>query len=125
MRANILAAAVAMIMGAGGPMVQAQSMEYAAQVDWVRRPTSQDIARMYPLIAQQRGQEGNVIVECFVEPSGYLSRCHAVRESPEGVGFGPAAVALAQLFQARMPLDPANGDAQKVKFPIGFRLPRK
>lgn len=54
-------------------------------------PTLED----YPAFAFSIGVPGRVAVECVTTTLGLVKDCKAVRETPAGLGFGPAAIDIA------------------------------
>ena len=82
--------------------------EYEQHPDWVRRPDVNDLAAAYPAGAQVRS--GSAKLDCAIMASGYLGPCAVVSESPEGRGFGAAAMSLARIFAMR----PIGPDGQPV-----------
>lgn len=92
------------------------------QPHWIQRPDGRDFARHYPPVALRRDREGRVVLDCIVSASGRLS-CSVASETPEGWGFGAAALAISQYFQMSPMLEdgqPAEGG--RVRVPISFRL---
>lgn len=65
---------------------------------WITRPANPE--RFYPRAAFMRGVEGRVELACFVETDGRLS-CEIESETPQGQGFGDAALALARAHVMR------------------------
>lgn len=61
-------------------------------------PSPEEIERYYPHLAQRLEIEGAANVTCTVTPEGKGKDCHAVAESPPGLGFGGAAEQLAATF---------------------------
>jgi protein TonB len=59
---------------------------------WVERP--RNLARFYPREAFMRGLDGQVVLDCIVEATGRLE-CTIASETPEDLGFGAAALAIA------------------------------
>lgn len=92
--------------------------------DWTRVPSLDEIADFYPRRAWARGVEGRVVLECLVAVVGRLKDCRVVQETPPEAEFGPAALALAPLIEARPGL--INGVPivdERVLLPIVFKLP--
>jgi len=92
--------------------------------DWVRLPSGEDINRYYPDRAQRFNMGGSAKISCVVTASGTLSDCSIVSETPEGYGFGDAALKMAKLFKMR----PQTRDGQavggaSVVVPLKFVLP--
>lgn len=60
------------------------------------RPSAAELTRAYPERALERGLSGEATVLCYVGLNGRLDDCDIAEESPAGMGFGRAAVRLAQ-----------------------------
>ncbi|THD78224.1 MAG: hypothetical protein E7812_11630 [Phenylobacterium sp.] len=70
---------------------------------------------VWPAAAVERDADGKVTLTCFVDVHGLAERCRVAWESPQGLGFGAAALAL----QPTLKLTPAKGsDGQ----PIGAEM---
>jgi TonB family protein len=68
---------------------------------WRQRPSAMDVHRVYPQAAKKgEAPVGNVEVECRFTGAGGLSDCGVASESPEGLGFGAAALSLMEMFKA-------------------------
>lgn len=59
---------------------------------WVERPRNPE--RFYPRQAFMRGVAGEVVLQCDVDTDGRMS-CVVASETPEGEGFGEAALRIA------------------------------
>lgn len=68
---------------------------------WVRKPSAEDVARVYPSEAQSKNLSGAADIHCKFTADGRLTNCVVLGETPVGAGFGRAALALAPNFQAR------------------------
>lgn len=66
---------------------------------WTRKPTGEEIARLYPPKAQTAERGGWTVLSCRVDAKGGLKACQVAAESPKGWGFGAAALSLAQYFR--------------------------
>jgi TonB family protein len=80
------------------------------------------MAAAYPKAARERGQAGQVALDCEVTEAGRLGRCRTVAESPKGAGFARAAESLKDLFRLDPPRD-AQGRPMprtRVRTPIAF-----
>jgi TonB family protein len=106
-----------------GNPVPMRSVTLAETPVWREAPGFAEVAAAYP--PEGGGVEGYGVAHCRVEPTGLLSRCKAVKESPEKRGFGAAAVALAVRFRlsaedvARAP----RGAPLEVDVPVRFPAP--
>ena len=56
-----------------------------------RKPTAEQIGAYYPKAAMQQYVAGRVKLDCRVTIDGY-AMCHAVEETPPGLGFADTAV---------------------------------
>ncbi len=61
---------------------------------WSRQPAEHDIENIAPPMTTLLGLPGWAQINCIALPSGSLDSCVAVRESPEGLHFGAAALQL-------------------------------
>lgn len=80
---------------AGDPLAPFTPQETVATITnphWLQRP--RDLARYYPRRALAREVEGAVTLDCLVSTAGRLS-CNVVSETPNGWGFGEAALRIA------------------------------
>ncbi|HEX7948131.1 MAG TPA: TonB family protein, partial [Phenylobacterium sp.] len=92
---------------------------------WLRLPSGQDIARVFPERAQRQDVQGAATVLCTVSAEGTLVNCEVTAEAPGGMGFGGAAMKLTPLFK----LKPQTRDGTPVvggtvRIPIRFVLPK-
>lgn len=92
---------------------------------WIRRPSGDDFARLYPRTALAGEMSGRATMVCRILATGRLADCNVVEESPAGVGFGQAAIRLAPFFQ--MTTTTADGKSVEggtVRIPLVWRLPQ-
>ena len=86
-------------------------------------PGGDEISAVYPERAMRLERSGSVVLSCDVQPSGAVSGCTVVSETPVGLGFGEAAKRLEGSFRMK-PTTP-NGSpvgGSKVHIPVGFSL---
>ena len=97
---------------------------YLQSPNWTRRPGVEDLMKVYPPEAVRSRIEGDVLLHCHVLATGKLSDCGVLRETPQGAGFGAAALELTDLFEAREQV-PDGGPKRgtDIRIPIRFRMP--
>ena len=98
----------------------AQAPQQLTRPDWVRRPTGDDVARVYPMGAQLRDLNGKAEMTCQVAADGRLHDCKVVSEAPAGFGFGEATLRLARYFQIRPGSTPGALEGAQVNIPVQF-----
>lgn len=85
---------------------------------FVERPSASDFATAYPHGAASVGMGGKALLRCQVVRGGRLEACQIRRESPQGAGFGAAAVTLARSF--RVDTQSEASRTGELDLPIGF-----
>lgn len=90
----------------------------------VRKPNC-DFGVLYPESALRKAVEGYVVFECGVKPNGDAQACRTVEETPEGFGFGQAALKMAHCLQRRPAVagDPPV-DPSRVRMSVHFDMPQ-
>ncbi|MEZ5960220.1 MAG: TonB family protein [Hyphomonadaceae bacterium] len=83
---------------------------------WLRQP--RDLERYYPARALAREIPGQVVLDCLVTVNGTLN-CAVVSETPNGWGFGAAALRIA----AEHRMVPASREGQAMEGRYRMRVP--
>ena len=91
--------------------------------DWLKRPSAESIFALWPPEAYRRGQPGKAMIECTVTVQGTLRACKVVSESPEGVGFGRAAIGLSPQLLMRPEIRDGKPVESIIKIPINWSFP--
>jgi TonB family protein len=69
---------------------------------WAALPSGEAVAANYPRAAASVGvRQGRAVLGCIVGDGGRLTNCAVQGEQPADLGFGPAALDLAQSFRLR------------------------
>ncbi|HEY0053206.1 MAG TPA: TonB family protein, partial [Caulobacteraceae bacterium] len=71
----------------------------ATRARFLRGPAPGQIRREYPREARRTRQTGQVQLECRIRLDTRLEGCRVMRETPAGLGFGPAAIRAAAAFR--------------------------
>jgi TonB family protein len=117
---------IAFIMPWGGDdPAKASMFPVYAPVPWLKRPTADDFARVYPERAVKQMIEAQATLHCHVGTDGQFTACTAGDERPAGWEFSEAVLKLAPLFQ----IDVTKGigaaaAGRQINVPVQFRLPR-
>jgi len=87
---------------------------------WSRQPSADQMTRAYPGRAIAAGVAGSASLNCLVLPSGAVTDCNVLRETPGGYGFGRAAQGLSRHF--RVNPRTVNGAAEGSRVNINLRF---
>jgi TonB family protein len=69
--------------------------------EWLAEPSFEDRAKAYPPAALAKGLSGRTTLRCKVNADGALADCALASETPAGMGFGAASLALAGKFHLK------------------------
>lgn len=90
-------------------------------VNWVRAPSARDFARFYPDRAIDAGVSGSVTLDCIIGGGGRLA-CSVAGESPDGYGFGRAAINISRQLRVSTSLsDGSSAAGRNLILPLSFR----
>ena len=98
--------------GHGPTLAELDAAQTLAEPDWRVRPTANTFERYFPSEALQRRVDGLAVLDCLVIDRGTLN-CRVMEVSPGGMGFGGAALGIAEDFRLR-------GGAGA--YPVGHRI---
>jgi protein TonB len=92
-------------------------------VVWTQRPASRRYSEAYPSRALREGVGGRVELDCRVRANQTLA-CNVGSESPAGMGFGQAALTVAQSYRARATLsDGTSSYNAPARIVVQFQAP--
>ena len=115
--------ATVVAMNAPPPAVQAPTPLGA--VRWTSRPTARRIADLYPNAAARQSVGGRVELNCTVTSSLSLA-CGVASESPPGLGFGRAALSVANSYRVAPVLSDGGGAVgARTRIAVQFQAPQQ
>lgn len=91
--------------------------------DWASLPDETRMAALYPEAAAKAGiEEGQITLTCTIGGGGKLGGCVVKAESPANLGFGAAALAIADGFKVNAwTADGKPTDGARINLPIRYR----
>jgi protein TonB len=117
---GIIVLSLALAGLAGQSLAQAPD-SVITKPNWAQLPNARDIVEYMPNAARQ-GVSGRATINCRVTKAGRLRDCSVLNETPEGLGFGAAAVKMAVKFRMKpQALDGRPVDGGVVILPIVFK----
>ena len=90
--------------------------------DWLRRPSLEEVGRVYPAAAGRKRLNGEAELDCTANGGGRLASCRVASETPGGYGFGAAALQLRSIYVMRPLLpDGRSVGGGHVRIRVSFR----
>jgi TonB family protein len=89
---------------------------------WLKIPSGDDVAAVYPNGAIDRGLSGYALLDCKVKPDGQMEDCNVVEETPRGLGFGDAALKLVPKFLMKVGPGANGPNRPRTTIPIRFLM---
>lgn len=90
---------------------------------WSRQPSADQMMRAYPQRAIAAGVAGSASLNCLVLPTGAVTDCNVLQETPGGYGFGRAAQGLSRHFRVNPRTVNGAAEGSRVSFNLRFTLP--
>ena len=88
---------------------------------WAATPASSDLAAAYPEAARRARASGHVALSCSFRKDGTLRDCAVLEETPKGLGFAKAAMAISARFRFETtPYSPDRLAHMMLTLPISF-----
>jgi TonB family protein len=117
------AAALALSMLSFVPVAIAATPSVITRPEWAQLPTGDDMEHFFPAKARAASMSGRATLACTVTAEGLLKGCVVTKETPEGYGFGEAAVSLSASFRMKPALVDGRPEGGVITIPIVFEAP--
>lgn len=75
------------------------AVAYIKNPKWLRRPSGDDVMRVYPPHEQREHKSDRTVMDCAIADDGTLQTCEVIDDKKPGVGFDKAALSMAKLFK--------------------------
>jgi len=92
---------------------------------WLSRPAPEDIRAALPADALRQGRSGEVRLNCRLTTDGVARDCSVTEESPEGLGFGAAALMLSRQFLLRPATEHGVPVETRISTTVRFEMPAR
>jgi hypothetical protein len=89
--------------------------------DWLKRPTPEMLKELYPTAAAKKGEDGQAVIGCIVTVQGLLRACKVLDESPAGLDFGAAGLAIAPQLVFKPAIKGGKPTESFVRIPINWK----
>ncbi|MDP2260701.1 MAG: hypothetical protein Q8J89_13400 [Caulobacter sp.] len=105
--------------GRDSPTLPRASLDSFAY-EWADEPSSGDYGRTRPKALLRSSVPGDAFLFCVLKLDGRLTACRVTAESPEGRGFGEAALKLSRRYRMKLPLDGRSLEGETVSIRLSW-----
>jgi TonB family protein len=113
-----LGMAAALISAESGWTQSSLPIQPSTNPDWLKKPSFREMELALPRGVVAQGVTGSAVIKCVINKQGLAQGCSLKSETPLGVGFGTAAMALTPTFLFK----PATRNGQPVDAEITIPL---
>ncbi|NBB13917.1 TonB family protein [Caulobacter sp. SLTY] len=103
----------------GTPAMAQRPADIVEAPDWRAKPSGMEVAKAYPASLADRSISGRVKMSCKIGLNGRARDCEILQEGPWGLGFGEAAIRLAErslFYPGKVNGKPVDGAEMTVSF---------